>query len=177
MLYQDINQIIAKIDADCSAAESHGMATGMLCVNSHTELGFWLGELSQDASALNDDDKAVLQDLFEQTRSLLASDEYEFDLLLPDEDTSLSEQIEALRQWCQGFLFGLGTTSSATVMSTTWPEAVREAVKDIAEFTKLDNDAEGEEAENDFMEITEYLRAAVIFLRTELSAAANQTVH
>lgn len=177
MLYQDINQIIAKIDTDYSAAESHGMATGMLCVNSHTELGFWLGELSQEVSTLNDADKAMLQDFFEQTRSLLASEEYEFDLLLPEEDTNLSEQIEALRQWCQGFLFGLGTTSSASVMSTTWTDEAREAVKDIAEFTKLDNDAEGEEAENDFMEITEYLRAAVIFLRTELSAVANQTVH
>jgi uncharacterized protein YgfB (UPF0149 family) len=177
MLYQDINQIIAKIDADCSAAESHGIATGMLCVNSHTEFGFWLGELSQEASALNDADKAALQDLFEQTRSLLASDEFEFDLLLPNEDTSLNEQIEALRQWCQGFLFGLGATASASVTSATWPQEVREAVKDIAEFTKLDTDAEGEEAENDFMEITEYLRAAVIFVQSELNAVDDRTVH
>ena len=50
-------------------------------------------------------------------------------------------------------------------------------MKDIAEFTKLDTESEDEEAENDFMELTEYLRAAVIFLRTELNSADNRTVH
>jgi uncharacterized protein len=177
MLYQDINTIITKIDTDLSAAESHGMAAGILCVNSRTEPEFWLGELLQEDSGSNDEDKAVLRDLFEETRSLLASDEFTFELLLPDEDAPLSEQLEALRQWCQGFLFGLGSTSSTSDTAASWPENIREAVKDIAEFTKLDTDAEGEEAENDFMEITEYLRAAVIFLRTELNSVDNRTVH
>ena len=173
MLYRDINAIITNIDADLSAAESHGMAAGMLCVNDRTEPGFWLRELVQDAGEFNDEDKSILQGLFEETKCLLASDEFAFELLLPDEETPLSEQVEALRQWCQGFLFGIGSTTP----TSGWPEDSREVVKDIAEFTKLDTDAEGEEAENDFMEITEYLRAAVIFLRTGLNSGYNGTTH
>lgn len=174
MLYQDINTVFVKIGTELSAAEFHGMAAGMLCANHRTELSFWLRELLQEPVALNDEDKSILQDLFEETRSLLASDEFTFELLLPDEDASLSEQLEALGQWCQGFLFGIGSTSKTSVQL---PEEIREVLKDIAEFTKLDTDAEGEEAENDFMEITEYLKAAVIFLHTEFGSIGDSTVH
>jgi uncharacterized protein len=173
MFYQDINTIIIKINADLSAAESHGMAAGMLCANDRTEPGFWLQELLQETGGVNDEDRFVLEELFEETRLMLASDEFTFELLLPDETTSLNEQLEALRQWCQGFLYGIGSTTA----TSNWPEDSREVVKDIAEFTKLDTDAEGEDAENDFMEITEYLRAAVIFLRTALNSGHNGTIH
>jgi uncharacterized protein len=98
-------------------------------------------------------------------------------LLLPGEDARLSEQVEALQQWCQGFLFGLGTSSSTSETAANWPDEIREIVKDITEFTKLDTDVEGEEAENDFMEITEYLRAAVVFVHTELNSGDDRTVH
>jgi uncharacterized protein len=175
MLYQDINSILAKVDADFSAAESHGMAAGMLCADDRTEPGFWLGELLQNADEFNDEDRAVLQGLFEETKRLLASDEFAFELLLPD--TALSEQLAALRQWCQGFLFGLGAASSTSGSTANWPQDSREVVKDIAEFTKLDSDVEGEEAENDFMEITEYLRAAVIFLCAGLNSGHSGTIH
>ena len=177
MFYQDINTIITKIDATLSAAESHGMAVGMLCVNNRTEPGFWLGELLQQGGGFNIEDEAILENLFGETRSLLASDEFTFDLLLPGEDARLSEQVEALRQWCQGFLFGLGTTSSTSEAAANWSDEIREIMKDITEFTKLDTDVEGEEAENDFMEITEYLRAAVIFVRAELNAVDDRIVH
>ena len=173
MFFQGLNTIIAKIDSDLSAAEAHGMAAGMLCVNGRTEPDFWLRELFQGVAEFNNDDRATLQGLFEDTRRLLASDEFIFELLLPDEDEPLSEQLEALREWCKGFLYGIGATAPVQ----DWPEDSREIVKDIAEITKLDTDAEGEEAENDFMEITEYLRAAVIFLRTGLNSAYNGTVH
>ena len=173
MFYQDLNTIIVNIDPDLSAAEAHGMAAGMLCVNGRTEANFWLHELFQGVEDFNNDDRAILQDLFEATKRLLASDEFTFGLLLPEENGPLSEQLEALRQWCKGFLYGIGSTAP----TQDWSEDSREIVKDIAEFIKLDTDAEGEEAENDFMEITEYLRASVMFLRTELNSVYNGTVH
>jgi uncharacterized protein len=177
MLYQDINTIITKLDPELSASESHGMAAGMLCVDSRTEPGFWLGELLHEGSDPEFDDNAILHDWFEEARGQMAIDSFDFELLLPDEDAPLSERLEALRQWCQGFLYGLGATTSIADSSGQWPDEIREIVKDITEFTKLDSAAEGEDAENDFMEINEYLRAAVIYLRSELNTPENRTVH
>ncbi|PPK73741.1 hypothetical protein B0F88_101272 [Methylobacter tundripaludum] len=165
MTYQTISEIVMQGDAELTAAQAHGMAAGMLCVNEQAQSAAWLTELFRHATPVSDQNKEVLTHLFEETRSLLASDEFEFDLLLPDDETLLSEQVEALTHWCQGFLLGVGFTQAAS----DWSRETIEILKDIVEFTKLDTEAEGEEDESDFMEITEYIRSAVLLLRSELN--------
>lgn len=173
MAYKACNAIVVQSDAELSAAEAHGMAAGMLCVNEHTESAQWLSELLRNAAPVVDEDKALLVRLFEETRRLLASEEFEFDLFLPDEEALLSEQVEALKNWCRGFLFGAATGSDTT---SNWPGDVREILKDITEFTRLDIEADGEEDENALMEITEYLRSAVLLLRDELGNSSDDIV-
>ena len=171
MAYNACNAIIVQSDAELSAAEAHGMATGMLCANEQTESTVWLTELLHNSSSVMDEkNKNLLVRLFEETRRLLVSDEFEFDLLLPDDDTSLSEQVEALKSWCRGFLFGVGSAAS----TSNWPKDAREILKDITEFTKVDTSAEGEEDERALVEITEYLRSAVLLLRDELGNSSNR---
>jgi uncharacterized protein len=172
MAYKACNAIIVQSDAELSAAEAHGMATGMLCVNGQAESEDWLGELLHNASPVTDVNKNVLVRLFEETRRLLASDEFEFDLFLPEDDASLSEQVDALIGWCRGFLFGVGSGTTAS----NWPKEVREILKDITEFTKLDANAEGEEDERALVEVTEYLRSAVLLLRDELGDNSGEMV-
>ena len=172
MAYNACNAIIVQCDAELSAAEAHGMATGMLCANEQADSTAWLTELLQNDRPVPDKDKNLLVRLFEETRRLLASDEFEFDLLLPEEDASLSEQVEALRNWCRGFLFGVGSGAA----TANWSKEVREIFKDITEFTKLDVNAEGEEDERALVEITEYLRSAVILLRDELGDSSSEMV-
>ena len=163
MTYQVINAIVVLGDAELSAAQAHGMATGMLCVNEQTQSSEWLAELFLHAIPATGEDQTTLVYLFEETQRLLASDEFEFDLLLPDDEALLSEQVEALTFWCQGFLLGVGFTHA----SSDWSKETTEILKDIVEFTKLDTEAEGEEDESDFMEIAEYLRSAVLLLRSD----------
>ncbi|MDO9048456.1 MAG: UPF0149 family protein [Methylobacter sp.] len=165
MTYQIINAIVVQSDAELSAAQAHGMATGMLCANEQAQSTEWLTELFRHGTPQADEDRTTLVHLFEDTRNLLVSDEFEFDLLLPGDDALLSEQVEALTYWCQGFLLGVGFTHAASDLS----KEASEILKDIVEFTKLDTEAEGEEDESDFMEITEYMRSAVLLLCNELN--------
>jgi uncharacterized protein YgfB (UPF0149 family) len=167
MAYNTCNSILIQADAALSAAEAHGMAAGMLCVNEQASSAFWLSELSLNHISLFDEDNCLLVRLFEETKRLLASDEFEFDLFLPEDNTSLVERVEALRSWCRGYLFGVGSGATAS----NWSKNVREIMKDITEFTKLDDSVEGEEDENAFAEITEYLRSAVLILRFELGGS------
>jgi uncharacterized protein YgfB (UPF0149 family) len=192
MSYWIINAIVMQSDAELTAAHAHGMATGMLCVNEQTQCAQWLAELFRQVRPTTDEyntrmDGAFaseeislpdafadyqqreqlpgteLEHLFEQTQSLLVSDEFEFDLFLPDDDTLLSERVEALTYWCQGFLLGVSFRDAPS----KWSKEASEILKDIVEFTKLDTAAEGEEDESDFMEITEYMRSAVLLLRSD----------
>ena len=165
MTYQVINAIVVQCDDELSAAQAHGMATGMLCANEQAQSVEWLTELFLHAIPASDEERATLVHLFEDTQSLLASDDFEFDLLLPGDEALLSEQVEALTDWCRGFLLGVGITHAASGLS----REATEILKDIAEFTKLDTEAEGEEDEGDFMEITEYMRSAVLLLRSEFN--------
>lgn len=173
MPYQVINSIVLQSDARLSAAEAHGMASGLLCVNEHAESDQWLNELLSNALPITDDQQDCLVNLFEETRRLLTSDEFEFDLFLPDDDTPLNEQIDALKNWCIGFLAGVGFANP----TSNWPGDAGEIVKDIIEFTKLESeDVSNEDDENAFVEVTEYLRSAVLLLRDELNTS-NNTLH
>lgn len=166
-MYQAVNTVLEKYDADIGASEAHGIAVGMLCVENKADAANWLHEVITDEHALSDDDKSLLLNLFERTRDLLdpETEEFVFDLFLPDEDELLGEQVEALRFWCQGFLFGVGYAQA----DSDWPGDSAEVMQDMVELTKMESDVEGDEDENALMEIHEYLRAAVLIVRDQFN--------
>ena len=182
MAYQTINRIFQKNETDLSSAEAHGLATGMLCIENKVEVNSWVAELLEDDITLLDEDKTILITLFEQTRQLLngEDDSFRFDLFLPGDDEPLTEQLEAVRVWCEGFLFGIGRARS----DSTWPGDVGEIIKDIVEFTKLDTEIDDDmdqedidELEGALIEIQEYLRAAVMMIRDQFMEESNTQAH
>lgn len=176
MAYQTINEIFNKNESDLTASEAHGLATGMLCMENRIEMARWLRELFPHDVVLLEEDKMVLEALFERTRQLLHFDEssFRFDLFLPSDDDILEKQLIAVRSWCEGFLFGIGYTRT----ETDWPKETEEIMRDIVEFTKLDaNVDEYEEMENveeELMEIQEYLRMAVLLIRDQFNTMMNK---
>lgn len=164
-MYQAVTEFLIKHDADMGAAEAHGIAVGMLCIELKVDGANWLHELCPEEQDLPEEDKKLMLDLFDHTRELLAPDntEFSFDLLLPDDNEPLFERIDAISSWCQGFLFGVGYVQS----STEWPGDTAEVMQDIIELTKMDSDVEGEENEEALIEIHEYLRVAVLSVRDQ----------
>ena len=175
MAYQEINEIFQQHDSETGAAEAHGIATAMLCVDARADVNTWLDQLFDDDIDLVEEDKAALLTLFERTRLLLDAEETEFafDLLFPDND-DLQEHLAALSDWCRGFLWGIGYSHSAA----NWSGETNGILKDMVEITKLDMDIEEDDDENEmaFMELHQYLRAAVLIIRDELSQQ-NSTTH
>ncbi len=164
--YPDLERLLKRHDADLDAAEAHGIATGMLCLDGRIAADTWLNELFQHNPALTDAELDLLLALFERTRACLLSLDFEFDLFLPDDEALLSQQLEALSNWCRGFLFGVGFSSAQAQAS--WPGDSGEILKDFIEFTKLDTHAYSEGDEQAFMEIHEYCRAAIMLLKDDL---------
>jgi len=173
MNYQLINQIIAQSDDELTAASAHGIATGMLCSNEETQSDQWISELLRNGIELNEEQKRLLDAFFEVTAKLLASDQFDFELFLPEDDALLTEQATALIDWCRGFLYGLGLAYE----EPNWTGEVGEIVKDIIEITKLDTDVEGEENEASLTEIIEYVRSAVSLLHEEFNPGTKRIIH
>lgn len=176
MAYQEINEIFQQHDTATSAAQAHGIATAMLCVDARADVNTWLDQLFDDDIDLVEEDKAALLTLFERTRLLLNPDEteFEFDLLFPDND-ELQEHAIALSEWCQGFLWGIGYSHSAA----NWSGETHGILKDMVEITKLEQDIEEENDEDEeaFMQLHQYLRAAVLIIRDELNQPDSTATH
>lgn len=176
MAYQVISEIFQQHDSGSSAAEAHGIATALLCVDARADVNNWLEELFADEVELLEQDKAALVALFERTRVLLNPDETEFafDLFFPD-NNDLQEHVMALSDWCQGFLWGIGYSHSAA----DWSGETNGILKDMVEFTKLDTDVEddNDEDEEAFIQLHQYLRTAVLIIRDEFNQNASAATH
>jgi uncharacterized protein YgfB (UPF0149 family) len=105
--------------------------------------------------------------LIEWLREILPDDS-------PDDESSLAERADALSSWCQGFLYGLGsgTTADPSGVSTEAAEIIR----DLTEITHVGVDAGDETEENEvaFAAVVEFVRVGVQLLFVELAPARGE---
>lgn len=171
--YQVIEETVLANDMFMGAAETHGVLAGMLCVNSRVNYEQWLSALFEQPEkwqSLPGKDRALLAALFEETRRVLDEENFEFDLLLPDDEADLSERACALSNWCKGYLYGLGCGERRI----SWSEECNEILRDMQEISRLDTQVEGEEEEQAYAELIEYVRIGVQLVRSEIQRASQE---
>lgn len=169
--YQQVQEAVSKEPARISAAEAHGVLTGMLCVHGNLDPTQWLSVLFSDGEPVSGVDVPTLLDLCEQTRKALRDDDYTFELFLPDDEVDLAERAAALGEWCQGFLYGVGFEAA----SAEWSGETGEVLNDLAEISRLDSEADGDADEAAFTEINEFVRIAVQMVQEEFRHQAQST--
>jgi uncharacterized protein YgfB (UPF0149 family) len=166
--YQLVDEIAPYSEANGSAAELHGVLTGMLCVDGRVSCEQWVSQAFGEGEAdLHDGQLQLLRELCDETRQLLIAEDYSFDLFLPDEEADLMQRGEALGEWCQGFLLGIGYA----VGDGEWPGECKEILQDIMQISQLD--AEGG-SEEDLSELNEFVRVSVQILRGEFQHQAQK---
>lgn len=164
--YASVSAALADLDSEVEPAECHGMLCGMLCSPDGFETGLWLQHLSgyRDDTPEPEVLDETLVDLLRSTLRGMDSDEFGFELLLPDDDEPLAIRTDALGGWCRGFLSGFGVTRGAAAISSE----SQEFLGDLYRLSQVDpHDAAGEVGEHAFLEIVEYARMGTILLREE----------
>ena len=166
--YREIEQILGRSRALTDVSEAHGTLAGALCAATGYSLEDWLREIYADGST-EPDVQQRLQEVFDSTRGALSSQGMEFAALLPDDAAPIAERASALGQWCQGFLYGLGTSSLPDPESVS-PE-IAEIVRDLTAITQVGVDAStGDEAnEEAYAELVEFVRVGAQLLFDELA--------
>ena len=71
----------------------------------------------------------------------------EFELLLPEDEAPIEERTRALSLWCNGFLYGLGTTGAADPAGLSTDAG--EVVRDLTEITRAGVDVADGAEENE----------------------------
>lgn len=166
-----------------SPSELQGLLCGKLCGGVPlTEIN-WLLEAVEFLDFTQAPDESVrdmLSRLYHVTRAQLR-DDFGLQLMLPDDDAEMEERIAALSQWCHGFLTGFGSAGAKEDLS----DDARDTLQDLAALVQVAVD-DDEDAEADYMEVTEYVRMAATSLFYEFaeedltapeSPAASPTLH
>ena len=172
--YDDLEARLRGVDAELSAAEAHGLATGLLITGggSADALLKEVLPVADESDVLAEECRTALRNLFQKAAEDLADSELGFDPLLPRDNKPLRDRAAALRDWCAGVLYGLGISAGPQ------PELSAEsseAMHDIAEITRLDIDTIGdtEEEEQTFTYLREFLRMAVLMIHADTKRGEN----
>lgn len=171
--YSRFDQALESIGLDLSASETHGVLCGLICAGTSQAHVEWIEELFRDRPSddlLVREARRMLGQLYLASRKQVEDEGLELVLLLPQDNVSLELRAQALVNWCEGYLYGLGM---AGVSERQLVGDAKEALNDITEFTRLDLDAleEGENHEIAYMELQEFLRVAILLIREELVSA------
>lgn len=172
--YDEIQSTLSQLSCNISAAETHGIACGMLSINTASKSSIWIDELI-DNEQLTSTSSNTLKQLFEQTLQEFNDSNLNFSLLLPDDAIELAKRLSAAQEWSQGLLYGAAL--SGLKESTKLPDDSRDFLQDVAKIAssgEFDLE-EGEEAELSYAEIVEYLRVGTLLLSEELQPSKLDT--
>lgn len=176
--FDQLTTALKSLNAGLGAADLHGSLCGFLCAGGHSVEHFLeavsLQELLHvDADA---DARSAVARLIRKSGSDLDSDQFTLVPLLPDDERPLLERTEALLQWCQGFVGGLGLGGFADE-KTLSPDG-REVLRDLLEIarTQVSHDADEEVDEAALAELTEFARVGAMLLREDLRSQTARTV-
>ncbi|ELV7527652.1 YecA family protein [Edwardsiella ictaluri] len=168
--YATLTQVLQQQGVALTAAEMHGLLSGLLCGGNRDDS--WLTlvhDLTNEGMAFSQHLSQPLQVLYGQTRSALEGGEFAFQLLLPGEDdASVFARADALAGWVNHFLLGLG------MMQTKLGQVkgdVGESIDDLRNIAQLgyDEDEDQETLAHSLEEVAEYVRMAAMLCHGEFS--------
>lgn len=170
----DLERLLKAAGTAFEAAEAHGAFCGRACLAGAAAIRDWQQELmaeADDANALAHECRSALETLAADSLLKLEAGDMRFALLLPDDDESLQLRTAALADWCHGFMHGLvaagGADQGAAADSLDSADA-SEILDDFSEITKAGASAdEGEESEQAYVELVEYVRVSVQLMYDE----------
>ncbi|NOX09693.1 MAG: UPF0149 family protein [Gammaproteobacteria bacterium] len=173
-----LDEVLQRSQSELSAEEVHGIACGMLAVLGSVDPDPLVKHVVEDFDAHNlahSEAAKLLQSLLRQITTQFNDVELDFQLLLPDDDESMDLRVDALSEWCQGFLLGVGMGGLKD--DTDLPETVSEMITDLIEIARIsiEDDIE-DELENNFFEVVEYVRVGVLLIHEELNPVDSSTL-
>jgi hypothetical protein len=173
--FDDFANMLMDLGALGSPAELHGLLCGQLSAGRHLDADGWLmlasTQLELDIDA--NDGRLALIDLYEQSLAQLSGFSFEFQPLLPTDETSLVLRTVALGQWCSGFLSGFGLAFDYQRQKLS--DEVNESIADLAQISHIKSDEMVDQtAEQSYMELVEYVRLAATMVYAEFNVSKSR---
>ncbi len=167
--YESFSQAISSLDLPISSSGLHGVMCGYLSTGASRSAETYVRALM--AQQHDDGTRTAARALFNLlaiTEQQMTQQQYEFEILLPDEHQRLIDRAKAFSEWCEGY--SQGAMMGGIDEHEFEDEETKEAYEHILEFANLDYEAidVSHDDERSFMEVCEYTRIAVMHIHTDL---------
>jgi len=179
-------EVLAQLSVSITAAEAHGIATGLLCGQASAPAkSRWFTEILDAAGVTADavhsraGEIRELDSWFDATVAALNDADLGFEPAVPDDSAPLSNRAISLIDFCSGFQYGLGLSSAGKNMADL-PADTKEVIADFQAIENLDLDAVDETDDDAWQELLEYVRVGVLLIHEELqpvSASHSPQMH
>jgi yecA family protein len=168
---EKLNAALDQVETEMRAVECHGALTGLFCAKGELKPEEWVEYIGLGLDAnnlLQREALATFKMLFEVTREQLNDSVLDFHPLLPEDEASIEERIEALGQWSQGFLLGISAGGIQDIDKL--PGDSGEILRDLVEIARAGSYEleDEEEDEQSYHQLLEYVRTGVLLLNEEL---------
>jgi uncharacterized protein YgfB (UPF0149 family) len=165
----DIEDAVRTQGLGVGACELHGALCGWLA-GGGADSPQWLARVLADDSVSAPLPGSPLDRLRATSVAQMEDRDFDFDLLMPDEDASLEARSSGLFDWCRGFLGGFGLAAGA---QPPLSEESLEALTDLAKLAAASPQEDGdEEDEAALAEIEEFVRVAALLLHGDCAMGA-----
>ena len=163
--WNDIDARLRALDADVTASGCHGLLCGLLAARAPGARAAYARH-----SVGSEEPPELLGTLHDETLRQLDTTDFDFELLLPDDEAGLADRVDAMADWCDGFVFGVGAAGRAIA---DLPADSAEFLGDAMEIARARSDSVsgGEDDEAAYTEVVEYVRVGVLLVRTECAGA------
>ena len=173
--YDALQNLFVSLGCFNSPSELHGLLVGVLATGQRLDTDAWI-ELIQEHMALaqvSDSAQNQFVNLYRVNLAALESTMLEFQLLLPDDESSMAERAEALGIWCHGFLSGFSLANAVVINQAS--EDVKELINDLAQISEIEFDIEdSEESEMNFFEVVEFVKIAAMTVFADCNQAGDK---
>lgn len=174
--FDQIADVFWRLGVIQSPAQLQGYLVGLLAVGDDIGPEQWLELAAAYIEAVQSpdaEDGRILQALYTVSRTQLCDGEMDLALLLPDDEAEPGLRVDALGQWCKGFLTGFATGGKLIKQERgqqQYSQDVSEALSDMAAISQVsldDEDGEQQQWERSLFDLSEYLRMAAITIYLE----------
>lgn len=174
--YNELNCQLIQNKIGMTAAELHGFLSGILAGGNHDESWKILTkDMLNDGQSIAEPLNKEIEKLYHSTKQQLIDEDFEFQLLLGDQD--LFTQIDDLVGWVNHFLLGIGLVQPKI---NRVKGDVGEAIYDLRQIVKLGYDENEDQQELGFAfeEIKEYVRITAMLCFDEFNESdITPTIH
>lgn len=174
MNHQSLVSILGEHDFTATASEVHGLLTGLIAggmFKGSVDYLEHLSELFNNGLSLKGSLKKAVDDMTVEIFGQFESEDMSFELLLLDEEESLTDQATELLNWIQYFLVGFGLNQRDL---KTASNELREIIEDFTDITRMDTELEdNNENQANFYEIVEFIRISSVLCHQEFGKQVN----